>query len=122
MVERLVILVAGRAAPAADGAGSAADDARSRLEAVGGRQLAVYGDTVWVVELPPDAEAALADDPSIQGVFDGPVPDTVTVEDEAARLGIAAWDLRHSPSFRAAREARRGDGRAWDDEGFEPEG
>jgi hypothetical protein len=122
MVERLLILAAGGAAPAADGAGSAADDARSRLEALGGRQLARYGDAVWVVELPPDAEAALADDPSIQGVFDGPVPDNVTVDDEAARLGIAAWDMRHSRSFRAAHEARRGDGRAWDDEDFDPEG
>jgi hypothetical protein len=112
MVERLVILASA----------STADDARARLETVGGRLLARYGDTVWVVELPPDREAALADDPSVQGVFAGAVPDTVTVEDEAGRLGIAAWDLRHSPSFRATREARRGEGRAWDDEGFEPEG
>ncbi len=112
MVERLVIL----ASP------SAADDARARLEALGGRLLARYGDSVWVVELPPDADAALANDPSVEGVFGGAVPDNVTVEDDAGRLGIAAWDLRHSPSFRATREARRGDGKAWDDEGFEPEG
>jgi hypothetical protein len=114
MVERLVILASA----------SMADDARARLEAVGGRLLARYGDTVWIVDLPPDADAALADAPSVEGVFAGVVPDgvTVMVSDEAARLGIAAWDLRHSPSFRAAREARRGEGRAWDDEGFEPEG
>ncbi len=112
MVERLVILASA----------STADDARARLEAVGGRLLARYGDTVWVVELPPDGEAAVTDDPSVEGVFSGAVPDDVTVQDEAGRLGVAAWDLRHSPSFRAAREARRGDGKAWDDEGFEPEG
>jgi hypothetical protein len=112
MVERLVILASA----------STADDARARLEAVGGRLLATYGVSVWVVELPPDVEAAMADDPSVDGVFDGAIPDNVTVEDETGRLGIAAWDLRHSPSFRAAREARRGEGRAWDDEGFEPEG
>ena len=112
MVERLVVLASA----------SAADDARARLEAVGGRQLARYGDSVWVVELPAEAHAALADHPSIEGVFGAAIPDDVTVQDEAGRLGIAAWDLRHSPSFRATREARRGDGKAWDDEGFEPEG
>ena len=114
MVERLVIL--------ASAAAAAADAARARLESLGGRLLARYGDRVWVVELPPDVDAALADDPSVEGVFGSAVPDDITVEDEAGRLGIAAWDLRHSPSFRAAREARRGEGRAWDDEGFEPEG
>jgi hypothetical protein len=112
MVERLVILASA----------STADDARARLEALGGRPLARYGASVWVVELPPDADAALADHPSIEGVFDGAIPDDITVQDEAGRMGIAAWDLRHSPSFLATRAARRGDGRAWDDEGFEPEG
>lgn len=112
MVERLVIIASA----------STADDARARLEDLGGRLLARYGTSVWVVELPPDADAPLADDPSIEGVFDGAIPDDITVQDEAGRMGIAAWDLRHSPSFRAAREARRGEGRAWDDEGFEPEG
>jgi hypothetical protein len=112
MVERLVILTLA----------STADDALARLQATGGRLLARYGDTVWVAELSPEAEAAMADDPAVQGIFAGAVPGTVTVDDEAGRLGIAAWDLRHAPSFRAARDARRGDGRAWDDEGFEPEG
>jgi hypothetical protein len=112
MVERLVILASS----------STADDARARLQSLGGRLLARYGDTVWVAELPPEAEAALADDPAVRGIFAGAVPDTVSVDDEAGRLGIAAWDLRQSPSFRTARSARRGDGLAWDDEGFEPEG
>jgi hypothetical protein len=112
MLERLVVLAS--AIPA--------EDARARLEAAGGRVLARYGDRVWVVELPPDTEAALSADPAVRGIFEGAVPETVTVDDEAGRLGIAAWDLRHSPSFRAARGARRGDGRTWDDEGFEPEG
>jgi hypothetical protein len=112
MIERLVILASA----------STADDARARLEALGGRPLARYGTSVWVVELPLDTDAALADDPSIEGVFDGAIPDEITVQDEAGRMGIAAWDLRHSPSFLATRAARRGDGRAWDDEGFEPEG
>ena len=84
--------------------------------------LARYGDSVWVVELPTDAEPALARDPAFQGPFAAAVPETVSVEDEAGRLGIAAWNLRQSPSFRASRDARRGEGRAWDDDEFEPEG
>ena len=47
MVERLLIL-----APAAT-----TDDAQARLQAVGGRLLARYGDRVWVAELPPEAAA-----------------------------------------------------------------
>ena len=112
MVERLVVL-----APA-----SSAGGAEARLQAAGGRLLARYGEAVWVVELPPDAEPAVADDPAVLGVFAAAAPETLAADDEAGRLGIAAWNLRQSPSFRATREARRGDGRAWDDEGFEPEG
>jgi hypothetical protein len=112
MVERLVIL-----APR-----SAVDGAQGRLQGVGGRLLARYGDRVWIVELPADTESAIANDQAVTGVFDGAVPDTVAPDDEAGRLGVAAWNLRQTPSFRASREARRGEGRAWDDEGFEPEG
>ncbi len=112
MVERLMVL-----APA-----STSDATRASLEAAGGRLLARYGDRVWVVELPHEAEASLAGDEAVEGVFAGGVPDAVTVPDEAGGLGIAAWNLRHSASFGATRQARRGEGRAWDDEGFEPEG
>ncbi len=102
MVERLVILASA----------STADAAQARLEALGGRLLARYGDSVWVAELPPDADAALADDPSVEGVFGGATPDNVTVEDEAGRLGIAAWNLRHSPVVpgHARGAPRRGSG------------
>ena len=112
MVERLVIL-----AP-----GSAVEDAQGRLQTAGGRLLARYGDAVWVVEMPVDSESAIASDPAVKGLFAGAVPDTVAPDDDAGRLGIAAWNLRQTPSFRASRDARRGEGRAWDDEGFEPEG
>lgn len=111
MVERLLILALA----------ATTDDAQARLQAVGGRLLARYGDRVWVAELPPEADPA-DPAPAFQGVFAGRVPDSETVEDEAGRLGIAAWNLRQSPSFRAARRVREGEGRAWDDEGFEPEG
>lgn len=112
MIERLMVL-----APA-----SSTDATRASLEAAGGRLLAQYGDRVWVVELPDGAEASLAGDEAVQGVFAANVPDTITVPDASGGLGIMAWNLRHSAPFRAARQARRGEGRPWDDEGFEPEG
>ena len=98
MVERLVIL-----APAA-----ASEDAQARLQAAGGRVLARYGDRVWVVDLPPEAETAIAGDADVQGVFAGEVPDPAGVDDDAGRMGIAAWNLRQTASFRAARGVRRG--------------
>jgi len=112
MVERLVIL-----APAATSV-----DAQARLQAAGGRVLARYGDRVWVADLTTEAEAAIAGDNDVQGVFAGAVPDPAGVDDDAGRMGIAAWNLRQTASFRAARGARLGEGRSWDDEGFEPEG
>ena len=112
MVERLVIL-----APAAT-----SEDAQARLEAAGGRVLARYGDRVWVADLMPEAEAVIVGDVDMYGVFAGAVPDPAGVEDDAGRMGIAAWNLRQSSSFRAARGARQGEGRTWGDEGFEPEG
>jgi hypothetical protein len=112
MVERLMIL-----APAAT-----PEDAQARLRGAGGRVLARYGDRVWVAEMPPEADATVAGDPAIQGVYAGAIPDPTGVDDDAGRLGIAAWNLRQSASFRAARRTRTGEGRSWDDEGFEPEG
>ena len=112
MVERLMILARG-ATP---------EDAQARLQAAGGRVLARYGDRVWVADVTPEAEAAIAGDTNVQGVFSGEVPDPAGVDDDAGRMGIAAWNLRQTASFRAARSARLGEGQSWDDEGFEPEG
>jgi hypothetical protein len=112
MVERLMILARG----------ATSEDALARLQAAGGRVLAKYGDRVWVADLTSEAEAAIAGDADVRGVFAGAVPDPADVDDDAGRMGIAAWNLRQSSSFRAARGARQGDGRTWDDEGFEPEG
>jgi hypothetical protein len=112
MVEHLVILASA----------AAADDARARLGALGGRVVAAYGPLVWVVDSPAEGAQALASEPGVQAVFDGPAPDGLAGHDEAGRMGIAAWNLRQSPEFRASRQARIGEGRSWDDEGVEPEG
>jgi hypothetical protein len=52
------------------------------------------------------------------------VPDDVgaALDDETGRLGISAWNVRHSASFAATRANRVGDGRSWGDEGVDPEG
>lgn len=116
MVEYLVII----ASPAA------ADDARARLGALGGRVLQAYGPLVWVVESPAHDMAALASESGGRAVFravlDGPAPEALAGDDEAARMGIAAWNLRRSKAFAASRRARVGEGRSWGDEGAEPEG
>ena len=112
MVEHLVIL----AFPAA------ADDVRARLGALGGRVLQVYGPAVWVVESSAEGAEALASEPGIRAVFDGPAPDALAEDDEAARMGIAAWNMRRSPAFQASRRTRIGEGRSWGDEEVEPEG
>ena len=114
MVERLVIL----ASP------SVAAGVRSRLTAAGGRVLAAYGARVWIVDIAPETEAALAGpgDPAVLGVFADAAPDIASELDDAEQIGVAAWNLRHSPAFQATRRTRRGDGRPWDDPDDEPEG
>lgn len=114
MVERLVILE-----PAAAIAAAHAWLARS-----GGRVAQAYGDRVWIVEIPADGVAPIDDEPAIAALYADEVPDDTVaalVADEAGRLGIAAWNLRQTPSFRATRTARRGEGRSWGDD-VEPEG
>ena len=111
MVERLVILAT--AMPA--------DDTRARLAAAGGQVLQAYGARVWVVDLTPEGEMRLADDPAVLGVYADAGPDEAVALDDTERAGIAAWNLRQTPSFRATRAARRGEGRSWGDS-VEPEG
>jgi hypothetical protein len=77
------------------------------------------------VDVPEDAGADVGPDASWPGVvaaFDGSVPAAFEIEDETGRLGIAAWNVRHSASFAATRANRVGEGRSWGDEGVEPEG
>ncbi len=112
MVERLVIL---------DGSVTA-DVLKARLGAFESRLLQVYSPHVWVVDSSSTGAVALASESGVAGVFDGPAPRELAGEDEAAQLGIAAWNLRRTPDFEASREARLGEGRSWGDEGVDPEG
>jgi hypothetical protein len=109
MAQQLVIL-------AAD---AAREDLHARVVAMGGRVSQAYGPRVWIVDVPETA-----DWPSDVEVYQGRVPDGVEagLDDETGRLGIAAWNVRHSASFATTRENRVGEGRSWGDEGVEPEG
>ena len=110
MAPQLVIL-------AAD---AAREDLHARIVAMGGRVSQAYGSRVWIVDVPDGAD--LPDD--LEG-YQGRVPDDVGAaldDDETARLGISAWNVRHSASFAATRANRVGEGRSWGDEGVEPEG
>jgi hypothetical protein len=109
MAPQLVIL-------AAD---AAREDLHAHIVAVGGRVSQAYGSRVWIVDVPEGTE--LPDD--LEG-YPGQVPDDVgaALDDETCRLGISAWNVRHSASFAATRANRVGDGRSWGDEGVDPEG
>ena len=109
MAQQLVIL-------AAD---AAREDLHAHIVAMGGRVSQAYGSRVWIVDVP---EAA--DWPGELEVYPGPVPDDIAtaLDDETGRLGIGAWNVRHSASFAATRANRLGEGRSWGDEGVEPEG
>ena len=107
MAQQLVILAADEAR----------EDLHARVVATGGRVVQAYGPRVWIVDVPEGG-------PRIDGAYEGPVPPDVeaAIEDETGRLGIAAWNVRHSASFAATRANRVGEGRSWDDEGVDPEG
>ena len=109
MAPQLVIL-------AAD---AAREDLHARIVAMGGRVTQAYGSRVWIVDVPEGTD--LPGD--LQG-YAGRVPDDVeaALDDETGRLGISAWNVRHSASFAATRANRVGEGRSWGDEGVEPEG
>jgi len=106
-------------------AGAAREELHARVVAMGGRVVQAYGARVWIVDVPDGAEEGPgAGWPGVVAAHDGPVPadQEADVEDETGRLGIAAWNVRHSASFSATRANRVGEGRSWGDEGVEPEG
>src|SRR5215208_5654769 len=114
MEERLVVLTAD-------------DPAAARLAQ---RQLAGtahiaqrYGQHVFVVEVAPELLAALQAPSGVVGIYEGTVPDELTNRlDEIGRLGVAAWNERHTAGYHAAKRKRKGEGLPWDDPDFEPEG
>ena len=114
MEEVLVILAADNPA--------AAQAAREQVKASGGQIRQSYGRDVLIVEASP-ATRSLSGHPGVLGVYEGKVPGEFSKRlDETGRLGVAAWNQRHTASFRAAKKRRKGEGLPWDHPGCEPEG
>ena len=99
--------------------GASSDDVRTWLASTGGRLIQAYGDRALIVELPDDWAAEVTE---VVTLNEGQVPDDLPGIDEVGRMGVAAWNLRHSDAFQQSRRARLGEGRSWDDESSEPEG
>jgi hypothetical protein len=101
----------------------AALKAHKRVKTPRGQVKQQYGPEVLIVEAEPDLIEALEADRGVAGVFAGHVPEAIAEPlDATGRLGILAWNQRHSAEFLEAKEERRGEGLAWDHPGFEPEG
>jgi hypothetical protein len=106
-----------------DDSPGAAHDARRRIESRGSNVRQQYGPAVMIVEAAPDVLETLKSDRDVAGVFAGAVPEELARQvDETGKLGIAAWNQRHSASYQEAKRDRKGEGLAWDHPGFEPEG
>jgi hypothetical protein len=104
--------------------GSAERVASQKVGRAGGHITQRYGAHVLIVDADdPDAVEELAETPEIAGVYAGPVPSSVCgALDSVGRLGVAAWNERHSSAFAEAKKDRVGDGVSWGHRGFEREG
>jgi len=97
--------------------------AQKRVKTAGAHVRQQYGPGVFIVAAAPDVLETLASDRAVAGVYAGPVPAELSQQvDETGKLGIAAWNQRHSAAYQEAKRDRKGEGLAWDHPGFEPEG
>lgn len=92
----------------------AAAEARRTISSRG-RVTQSYGPRVLVFEATADAAKRLAGHRGVRAIAPGQVPPEVADGlDETGRVGVAAWNRRHDPSFRAAKSTRTGEGLSWD--------
>jgi len=97
-------------------------DLRHEIESAGGQLLQAYGTRAWLIRLSAHDAERLVARAGVEGLFDGPVPEDLAAGDETAKMAIAAWNARRTPSYRAAKARRIGEGRSWGDRDFEREG
>jgi hypothetical protein len=104
------------------GRDQSAESLRRELVSQGFQILQEYGPSILIAEGKNPAVEQFAGHPTILGIFPGRVLDDAVAGmelSETERLGIAAWNERHSQSFREAKEQRRGEGLPWDHPNFE---
>jgi hypothetical protein len=114
MSEFLVVLKPGKS--------SAAQDIRQQIKDEM-KIMQSYGPDVFIVKALHKKLQSLTAYPEVIGVYEGQTPeDIVQGLDETGLLGVAAWNERHKPSFRAAKRERIGEGLPWDHPDFDAEG
>jgi hypothetical protein len=95
-------------------ADEAAVEARRAISARG-RVTQSYGPRVLVFEARAALAKRLAAHRGVLAISRGAVPSEVADDlDETGRMGVAAWNQRHDPRFRAAKAERAGEGLSWD--------
>jgi len=115
MEERLVILTTDDL--------EAAQAAQRQLTASSAHIVQRYGPHVLIVEGTSGLVKSLGTHPGVAGIYEGAVPDVLARQlDEVGRLGVAAWNERHSAAYREAKQQRKGEGLPWDHSDAEPEG
>ena len=88
----------------------------------GGQIKQSYGESVLIVDATSDTLDKLKSQPHID-VFRATVPEDLLADlDDTAKLGVAAWNERHSESFRTKKRERKGEGLPWDHPDYEREG
>jgi hypothetical protein len=98
---------------------TAAELAAREPVASGGPQL--FGERVVICRLDPDCVADVAAEDGVAGVFESTVPgDLIGDDDLVGQIAVQAWNSRKGAGV--APKQRIGEGVAWDDPAFEPEG
>ncbi|HEX8922553.1 MAG TPA: hypothetical protein VF766_13855 [Pyrinomonadaceae bacterium] len=102
---------------------SAARRAHEHIQSEGYHVSQSYGSDVLIAEIEPGSLESLRKHPGVVGVYKEAVPDEhVERLDETERMGIAAWNERHSASYQKAKQERKGEGLSWGHPNFEREG
>lgn len=102
---------------------SAARKAHQHLQSEGYHVSQRYGSDVLIAEMEPSSMESLKNHPGVAGVFKEAVPDEhIERLGETERMGVAAWNKRHSASFQKAKQQRIGEGESWGNPDFEREG
>ena len=94
--------------------------AAARLEDAGGRIIHRYGSRVLIGEVPPEAGRGVAAQRGVRSFHTGAVREEPRGLTEAESVGLAAWNLRVSRAYAAAKAKRPMEGQRWDAQGATP--
>lgn len=91
----------------------------AQTEPFRGSGVQIFGERVLTARLSAESCAVVGSRDDVEGVFEGAVPIDSLPEDPIGRIATEAWNARRSSQFG---KSRMGEGAAWDDPGFDPEG